>query len=77
MTAPMDFAGMPPEVNSARMYSGAGAGSLATAAAAWEKLATELTSTAASYRAVVSELTDQPWVGRPSGAMAGRGLLRM
>ncbi len=70
MTAPMDFAGMPPEVNSARMYSGAGAGSLATAAAAWEKLATELTSTAASYRAVVSELTDQPWVGPSSGAMA-------
>jgi PPE-repeat protein len=70
VTAPMDFAGMPPEVNSARMYAGAGAGSLATAAAAWEKLATELSSTAASYRAVVSELTGQPWVGPSSGAMA-------
>jgi PPE-repeat protein len=70
VTAPMDFAGMPPEVNSARMYAGAGAGSLATAAAAWEKLATELSSTAASYRAVVSELTGQPWVGPSSRAMA-------
>ncbi|MCV7413299.1 PPE family protein [Mycobacterium florentinum] len=66
----MDFAGTPPEVNSARMYSGAGPGSLATAAAAWEKLATELSSTAASYRAVVSELTGEPWVGPSSGSMA-------
>ncbi len=70
MTAPMDFAGMPPEVNSTRMYAGAGAGSLATAAAAWEKLATELSSTAASYRAVVSELTGQAWVGPSSAGMA-------
>ncbi|WP_264060323.1 PPE family protein [Mycobacterium montefiorense] len=70
MTAPMDFAGMPPEVTSARMYAGAGAASLVTAAAAWEKLASELSSTAASYRAVVSELTGQPWVGPSSGAMA-------
>ncbi|OBA61891.1 hypothetical protein A5647_09710 [Mycobacterium sp. 1100029.7] len=70
MTVPMDFAGMPPEVNSARMYAGAGAGSWATAAAAWERLATELSSTAASYRSVVSELTGHPWVGPSSSAMA-------
>ncbi|MBV8787136.1 MAG: PPE family protein [Mycobacterium sp.] len=66
----MDFGGMPPEVNSARMYAGAGAGSLASAAAAWEKLATELSSTATSYRSVVSELTGGQWVGPSSGAMA-------
>jgi PPE-repeat protein len=70
VTAPMDFAGMPPEINSARMYAGAGPESLATAAAAWEQLASELSSTAASYRALVSELTGEPWVGPSSTAMA-------
>ncbi|SOX54148.1 PPE family protein, partial [Mycobacterium ahvazicum] len=70
VTAPMDFAGMPPEVNSARMYAGAGPGSWTTAVAAWAKLASELSSTAASYRAVVSELTGEPWVGPSSRAMA-------
>ncbi|WP_276053412.1 PPE family protein [Mycobacterium mantenii] len=52
------------------MYAGAGAGSLVTAAAAWEKLASELSSAAASYQAVVSELTGGPWVGASSGSMA-------
>jgi len=70
VTAPMDYAGMPPEVNSGRMYAGAGAGTLAAAAAAWEKLATELSSAATSYRSVLSELTNGQWVGPSSGAMA-------
>ncbi|OBH01758.1 hypothetical protein A5696_13280 [Mycobacterium sp. E2699] len=66
----MDFAGLPPEVNSARMYAGPGAGSLTAAAAAWEALAAELNSTASCYREVVSGLADGPWVGPSSGAMA-------
>ena len=66
----MDFAALPPEVNSARMYAGAGAGPLVTAAAAWEKLAAELSSAAASYRTVTSQLTSGPWVGPSSSAMA-------
>jgi PPE-repeat protein len=66
----LDFAGLPPEVNSARMYTGPGAGSLATAAAAWDALAAELSSTASSYRAVISGLTSGPWVGPSSGSMA-------
>jgi PPE-repeat protein len=66
----MDFAGVPPEIQSARMYAGAGSGPLATAATAWEQLATELTSAATAYRAVVSELTGGPWVGPSSGSMA-------
>ncbi|WP_235852878.1 PPE family protein [Mycobacterium interjectum] len=65
----MDFAGLPPEVNSARMYAGPGAGSLTAAAAAWETLAAELGSTASSYRAVVSGLTGGPWVGPSSETM--------
>ncbi len=66
----LDFAGLPPEVNSARMYAGPGAESLTAAAAAWETLAAELGSTASSYRAVVSGLTSGPWVGPSSGSMA-------
>ena len=70
MSGLMDFADVPPEIQSARMYAGAGSGPLATAAAAWEQLATELTSAATAYRAVVSELTGGPWVGPSSGSMA-------
>ncbi|WP_406817901.1 PPE family protein, SVP subgroup [Mycobacterium sp. M23085] len=52
------------------MYAGAGAGSLVAAATAWEKLASELSSAAASYQAIVAQLTDGPWAGPSSGAMA-------
>jgi PPE-repeat protein len=69
----MDFVGYPPEVNSARMYSGAGSGPLLAAAAAWEALATELHSAADSYQAVVSELTSGPWWGPSSASMSAAG----
>ncbi|MCV7149648.1 PPE family protein [Mycobacterium riyadhense] len=62
----MDFAALPPEVNSALMYSGAGAGPLLSAAAAWNGLAVELNSTATSFEAVMSELTGQLWLGPAS-----------
>jgi PPE-repeat protein len=66
----MDFAMLPPEVNSGRMYAGAGTGPMLAAAAAWDGLAAELQSTAASYRAAISELTDGPWLGASSASMA-------
>uniref|UniRef100_UPI003899D548 PPE domain-containing protein n=1 Tax=Mycobacterium sp. HUMS_1102779 TaxID=3383487 RepID=UPI003899D548 len=66
----MDFAALPPEVNSGRMYAGAGAGPLMAAAAAWDGLAAELSSAAASYRGVVTELTDNLWLGASSASMA-------
>jgi PPE-repeat protein len=66
----VDFAALPPEVNSGRMYAGAGVGPLVSAAAAWDALAAELGSAAASYRGIVSELTGGPWVGPSSGEMA-------
>ena len=66
----LDFATLPPEVNSARMYAGAGSAPLVMAAAAWEKLAAELSSAAAAYRAVAAQLTSEPWVGPSSSAMA-------
>jgi PPE-repeat protein len=66
----MDFAMFPPEVNSGRMYAGPGPGPMLAAAAAWDGLAAELQSTAASYRSVISELTDGPWLGASSVSMA-------
>ncbi len=66
----MDYAALPPEVNSGRMYAGAGVGPLVAAGAAWDALAAELSSAATSYRTVLSELTAGPWVGPSSGAMA-------
>jgi PPE-repeat protein len=66
----MDFGTLPPEINSARMYSGPGAGPLMVAASAWDELATELNTTAASYSSVISELTSQEWLGPSSTSMA-------
>jgi PPE-repeat protein len=66
----MDFGVLPPEVNSGRMYAGAGAAPLMTAASAWDGLAAELSSAATSYQSVVAELTGQPWLGAASASMA-------
>jgi PPE-repeat protein len=66
----MDFATLPPEVNSGRMYAGPGSGPMLAAAAAWETLAAELHSTASSYESVVSGLTSGPWLGPSSATMA-------
>jgi PPE-repeat protein len=65
----VDFGALPPEINSGRMYAGAGSGPLLAAAAAWEGLASELGSAATSYRAVVSELTGGAWLGPSSASM--------
>ena len=66
----MDFAMLPPEVNSGRMYAGPGSGPMLAAAAAWDGLAAELQSTATSYRSAISELTGGPWLGASSASMA-------
>jgi PPE-repeat protein len=65
-----DFGALPPEVNSGRMYVGAGSAPLLAAAAAWDELAAELQSTAASYGATVQSLTAGPWTGPSSIALA-------
>jgi PPE-repeat protein len=65
----MDFALLPPEVNSGRMYTGPGSGPMLAAAAAWDGLAAELHSTATSYGSVISELSAGPWLGAASAAM--------
>lgn len=66
----MDFAFLPPEINSGRMYTGPGAGPMLAAAAAWDALATELISTAASYASTISSLTGGTWQGPSSESMA-------
>jgi PPE-repeat protein len=66
----MDFAFLPPEINSGRMYTGPGPGPMLAAAAAWDDLAAELGSTAASYASEVSALTSGAWQGPSSASMA-------
>ncbi len=65
----MDYGALPPEINSARMYSGPGSEPMLTAATAWDGLAAELQSTASSYGSVISGLTSDSWVGPSSTAM--------
>ncbi|WP_415823745.1 PPE family protein, partial [Mycobacterium basiliense] len=66
----LDFAWLPPEINSARIFSGAGSGPLYVAAAAWEGLAADLAASASSFDAVVSGLASGPWSGPASVSMA-------
>ena len=70
MSLAMDYGALPPEINSARMYSGAGSAPLLAAASAWSGLAAELRSTAISYGSIVSELTTEDWRGPASASMA-------
>jgi PPE-repeat protein len=65
-----DFAARTPEVNSALIYSGAGAGPLMAAASSFSNLSSELTSNAASYESIISQLTGSEWTGPSSEAMA-------
>jgi PPE-repeat protein len=66
----MDFGALPPEINSGRMYSGPGCGSMLAAAAAWDGLAADLHSTAPSYQSVIWDLTGAAWLGPSSALMA-------
>ena len=66
----LDFGALPPEINSGRMYVGAGSGPMLAAAAAWDSLAAELQSTAASYGSTIESLSVGPWTGPSSIAMA-------
>jgi len=55
----MHFATLPPEINSARMYSGPGSGPMISAAAAWDRLAAKLLDMAADYRSATSSLAQR------------------
>ena len=66
-----DFAVLPPEINSGRMYSGPGSSSLQQAGASWSRLAAEMRSATVAYRSVISGLTGGDWLGPSSESMAG------
>jgi PPE-repeat protein len=65
-----DFAAQPPELISAKIYSGPGAESLQAAAAAWDGLSSDLQSTAANFQSVISGLISGDWTGPSSEAAA-------
>jgi PPE-repeat protein len=66
----MSFMMFPPEFNSSLMYSGAGSGPLMAAASAWDEVAADLESAAASYQSVLAQLTGTSWLGPSSARMA-------
>ncbi|WP_297826422.1 PPE family protein, partial [Mycobacterium sp.] len=66
----MDFGALPPEVNSGRMYVGAGSGPLLAAAAAWDALGAELHSFAAAYSSTIAGMTVGSWLGPAAASMS-------
>ncbi|GAB7143679.1 PPE family protein [Mycobacterium riyadhense] len=66
----MDFGALPPEINSALMYTGAGAAPMLAAAASWNGLATELSTVASSFESVITRLSTEQWMGSASLSMA-------
>jgi len=65
----MNYAALPPEINSLRIYTGPGSAPMRAAAAAWGGLAAELHSAVASYESVIAELTAQAWRGPSSESL--------
>jgi PPE-repeat protein len=66
----MDFAALPPEINSGLMYAGPGSAPMMAAAATWDNLANEMFSAASDYGSVIANLTSGPWRGPASMSMA-------
>ena len=66
----LDFAGIPPEINSGLMYAGAGSGPLMAAASSYNNLAAELSTTASSWESIITNLTTEAWTGPASVSAA-------
>jgi PPE-repeat protein len=64
----LDFSALPPEVISGLIHSGPGADSMVEASIAWQRLGTELQSTATTYASALAALTDT-WGGPSALAM--------
>lgn len=56
----VNFSVLPPEINSGRMFFGAGSGPMLAAAAAWDGLAAELGLAAESFGLVTSAASPSP-----------------
>lgn len=65
----IDYALLPPEVNSGRLYSGPGSTPMMTVASAWRGLAAEITSALTSVETTLSQLVDEEWMGPASASM--------
>ncbi|CAM4420068.1 putative PPE family protein PPE29 [Mycobacterium basiliense] len=65
----MDFGALPPEINSARMYTGPGSGSILAAADIWDGVAADLYGAASCFQSVVWGLTVGQWLGPSAGLM--------
>jgi PPE-repeat protein len=65
----MNFSVLPPEINSVRIFAGAGSAPMLEAAAAWDGLAGGLASAAASFSSVTSGLAGASWQSAASQAM--------
>ncbi len=65
----MGYPVFPPEINSALMNAGAGAGPILEAAAAWGALADKLQSAADSFVSAISGLASGFWQGRAAAKM--------
>jgi PPE-repeat protein len=67
----MTFELLPPEINSARMYTGAGSAPLFAAASGWDGLAEDLHASSSSFDSVISTMGNGVWTGPAAAAMAG------
>ncbi|WP_036457465.1 PPE family protein [Mycobacterium marinum] len=63
------FSVLPPEINSARLFGGAGSAPMLAAATAWDGLSAELSGAAGSFGSVTSGLAAGVWQGPASAAM--------
>jgi len=64
-----NFSVLPPEINSLRMFAGAGSAPMLEASKAWGALSAELEATMRSYESVMTELAASGWQGTSSQAM--------
>ncbi|WP_162877650.1 PPE family protein [Mycobacterium persicum] len=60
---------LPPEVNSARLFAGAGSAPMLFAATAWDGVARELALAAAGFESLISALANEAWQGRAAASM--------
>ena len=65
----LDFAALPPEINSGLMYAGPGSGPMLTASAAWDALADNLYLTAIAYGSAITDV-ESFWLGPSAASMA-------
>ncbi|MCQ4361958.1 PPE family protein [Mycobacterium gordonae] len=65
-----NYAVLPPEINSARIFAGAGPAPMLAAAIAWEELADELRGAAAAFGSATVGLLSDAWRGAGASAMA-------